>query len=346
MSGKTRVQFPFFSQEELREAGLTMKVALEAVEQTFRLYGEGKVILPDKMILDLNEKERGRINGLCAYVGGDMDLCGLKWIASFPHNPAAYGLPRATALLILNDSWKGVPLAVMDGTLISALRTGAVAGISAKYLAKKDSVVAALIGTSVIARSSACALKETLPHVTEMRVYSIDPSEKRERFASELSDELKRSVMSVDTPEKAVKGADVIVTATTADERIVRNQWVGRGTLFVHLGSYQEEDYETITSSNKIVVDSWDAVKHRGTPVLAKMHREGIIRDEDIYAEIAEIVCGKKKGREYADERIFCLPIGLGMLDIGLAGRVYKMAIARGFGHPLKLWETPDRYSA
>jgi ornithine cyclodeaminase/alanine dehydrogenase-like protein (mu-crystallin family) len=339
------IQFQYFSQEDLREAGLTMKMALQAVEEAYTLYGQGKVDLPDKVVLDLGEKERGRINALCAYVGGDIDLCGIKWIASFPLNPLKNKMPRATALLILNDSYTGVPLAVMDGTIISSLRTGAVAGVTSKYLANKNSTTAAIIGTSVIARASACAITEAMGDMREIRAYSIDSLAKRHEFAKQISDETDVKVTVVDSAEGAVKNADIIVTATTADTPIVMSRWIKKGSLFVHLGSYQEEDYETILDSDKIVVDSWQAVKHRRTPTLARMYDAGLIGDQNIYGEIGEITSGKKPGRVLSEERIYCLPIGLGILDIALAGRVYKNAIRNGIGLKLNLWENPDRYA-
>ncbi|MDY7042234.1 MAG: ornithine cyclodeaminase, partial [Chloroflexota bacterium] len=137
------IEFLYLTRTDVRATGLDMQLTLKAVEDSFRLHHQGQTNLPWKTVLDLGERERGRVNAMPAYVGGPYDVCGIKWIAGFPGNPAKHKLPRATGLFVLNDSWTGVPLAVMDGTLISAMRTGAVTGVGAKYMARPDSEIVA-----------------------------------------------------------------------------------------------------------------------------------------------------------------------------------------------------------
>ena len=151
------VEFIYLSQEEVLATGIDMPKAINIIEEVLALHDEGKVNLPSKVILDLGERERGRVNAMPAYLGGDAEICGIKWIAGFPHNPTKFGIPRAHALIILNDAETGVPLAIMDGTYISALRTGAVTGVGAKYLAKLDSQVVGIIGCGVQARTQIMA---------------------------------------------------------------------------------------------------------------------------------------------------------------------------------------------
>jgi ornithine cyclodeaminase len=114
------VEFLYLSQEDVLATGIDMLKVIDTVEEVLGLHEDGKVNLPSKVILDLGERERGRINAMPAYVGGEFEMCGMKWIAGFPPNPAKYGIPRAHALIVLNDAETGVPLAVMDGTYISA----------------------------------------------------------------------------------------------------------------------------------------------------------------------------------------------------------------------------------
>jgi len=341
MKKQSSLEFLYLSQEDVKAAGLNMKLTIEAVEESFRLHAMNQIILPPKTVLDLDERKRGRINAMPAYVNGDIDVCGIKWIAGFPQNPIKHGLPRAIGITILNDSYKGIPLVIMDGTLISAMRTGAVTGVGAKYLARKDSEVIAMIGSGVQARTQLMALKEVLPSIKLVKVYSI-PKEASERYAKEMSNLLNLNIMPVDSAEQAVKNADIIVTATTADEPIVKNSWIKIGSFFSHIGSYQEEEYEVVLNSDKIIVDDWEQVKHRGTPVLAKMYKEGLIKEEDIFANLGEIIIGKKPGRESDSERIFFLPIGMGSEDIVVAKRIYENALKKGIGKKLKLWEKPE----
>ena len=318
-----------------------MRLVLEAVEGSFKAYAEGKVLLPPKIVLDLDERRVGRINAMPAYLGGTFDICGIKWIAGFPGNPVKYGIPRATGLIIINDSKKGTPLAIMDGTLISAMRTGAVTGVGAKYLAKRDSETVGIIGCGVQAKTQLMALRVVLGELKQVRAFDTR-RETAERYAKEMNAKLGLTVTAVDTPREAVEKADVIVTVTVADEPIVKKSWVGPGTLFSHIGSYQEEEYDVVLNSDKIVVDDWEQVKHRGTPVLVKMYNEGLIREDDIYATLGEIAVGKKLGRENDDERIFLLPIGMGSEDIAVASRVYEKALQKGIGQRLRLWSSPE----
>lgn len=318
-----------------------MRLVLECVEQSFKAHAEGKTVLPPKIVLDLDERRVGRINAMPAYVGGTFDICGIKWIAGFPRNPIEHGIPRATGLIIINDSKKGVPLAVMDATLISAMRTGAVTGIGAEYLARKSSETVGIIGCGVQARTQLMALKIVLRDLRKVRAFDVR-KDRAEQYAKDTSERLGLNVEAVGTPREAVEKADLIVTVTVADEPIVKNSWLQPGTLFSHIGSYQEEEYDVVLDSDKIVVDDWEQVKHRGTPVLAKMYKEGLIREDDIYGNLGDIVVGRKLGRENESERIFLLPIGMGSEDIAVASRVYDMALRHGIGTKLRLWSNPE----
>ena len=337
MKPNTDVKFVYLTQKDVVAAGLNMKLTLETIERVFKLHAEGKVILPYKTVLDLDEKKRGRINAMPAYVDGDIDRCGIKWIAGFPKNPWEHNLPRATGLIIINDSWTGIPLAIMDCTLISAMRTGAVTGVGAKYLARKDSEIVAMIGGGVQARTQLEALTNVLHNLKEVRVFDIR-KEVAEKYAKDMSEKTGLRVLAVDSPRDAVVGADIIVTVTVADEPIVKDAWVKEGSFFSHVGSYQEEEYEVVLHSDKIVVDVWEHVLHRKTPVLAKMYLDGTLSKDRIYANLGEIILGKKKGRENDKERIFFSPIGLGSEDVAVASMIYLKAKEKGLGTVLSLF--------
>jgi ornithine cyclodeaminase len=336
------IEFLYLTQADIHEAGLTMELTLEIVERTFSLHSQGKINMPHKTVLDLGERERGRINAMPSYVGGEYDVCGIKWISGFPQNPYKHNLPRGIGLLIVNDSWTGVPLAIMDATLISAMRTGAVSGVGAKYLANKSSEIVTVIGAGVQARTQLEALKPNLPSMKLVRVYDINIEASR-KLANEMKQILDVEIDEVEDPQTAVEGADIIVTVTVADEPIVKNAWVKPGSLFVHVGSYQEEEEAVVTHSDKIVVDDWEAVLHRETPILAKMYLSGELTEANIHASLGEIVQGKKPGRQSDEERIFFAPIGMAMEDVAVAYEVYRRAKARGIGRRLPLFgiDTP-----
>jgi len=330
------IEFLYLNQAQVRATGVDMPLVMAAVEESFRLHHRGQAILPHKTVLDLGERERGRGNAMPAYVGGDYDAFGIKWIAGFPKNPVLYGLPRATGFFILNDAWKGIPLAIMDCTLLSAMRTGAVTGVGARYLARPDSETVALIGAGVQARTQLEALKVALPGLKEARVFDIR-REAAGQYAAEMSAKLALDVRAVDSPEAAVRDADVVVTVTVADEPIVKDAWMKPGSFFAAVGSYQEEEFAVVQHSDRVVVDSLEDVLHRGTPVIALMVAQGLIQEEDIL-ELGAILCGEAPGRQTAQERIFFSPIGMGTEDLCVGYKVYQLAVAKGIGTRLTLF--------
>jgi N-[(2S)-2-amino-2-carboxyethyl]-L-glutamate dehydrogenase len=336
----SKPEFIYLSQEDVRATGIDMGQVIGVVENVLGLHDDGKVNLPSKVILDLNERERGRINAMPAYIGGDIEICGMKWIAGFPPNPVRFGIPRAHALIILNDSWTGVPLAIMDGTYISAMRTGAVTGVGAKYLANPDSEVVGMIGCGVQAKTQIMAMKAAIPSVKLLKGYDIR-GEASQQFTQWASKELGIEAVPVGSAREAVVDSDMIATVTVANEPIVKDAWLKKGSFFAHVGSYQEEEEAVIFNTDKVVVDLWHEVLHRGTPLLAKLYTAGKIGDEKIYANIGEIIRGKKPGRTSREERIFFSPLGLGSEDVGVASFVYKEAKKKGLGVPLNLWDSP-----
>ena len=338
MTSKT--EFIYLSQEDVRATGIDMGKVIDIVEKVLALHDEGKVNLPPKVILDLNERERGRINAMPAHIGGDIEICGMKWIAGFPPNPVKFGIPRAHALIILNDSWTGVPLAIMDGTYISAMRTGAVTGVGAKYLANPDSEVVGLIGCGVQARTQIMAMKAAIPSIRLLKGYDLR-EEASKQFTQWASRELGIEAVPVGSAREAVVDSDMIATVTVANEPIVKDAWLKKGSFFSHVGSYQEEEEAVIFNADKVVVDLWHEVLHRGTPLLARLYNAGKINEERIHANIGEIIRGKKPGRTNREERIFFSPLGLGSEDVGVASFVYKEAKRRGLGTLLKLWDIP-----
>ena len=330
------IEFLYLNQADVRATGIDMDMTLDAVEDAFRLHHQGKVNLPYKTVLDLGERERGRGNAMPAYVGGDYDVFGIKWIAGFPQNPVKHQLPRGTGLFILNDSWKGIPLAIMDCTLLSAMRTGAVTGVGAKYLARKDSETVAMIGAGVQARTQLEALKITVPNISEVRAFDIR-RETAESFAADMGNKFKLLVRAVDSAREAGVGADIVVTVTVADDPIVKEAWMKKGSFFAAVGSYQEEEFAVVANSDRIVVDGLDHVLHRETPVIALMLQQKQI-DLKRIVELGRIVSGEVPGRKNEEERIFFSPIGMAIEDVCLCYKVYRLAEKKGIGTRLNLF--------
>jgi hypothetical protein len=224
----SEARFRFLSQEDVVAAvGLDVAATIDVVEEALRLHAEGDTRLPSKSALlwsdELGSEEKdGRIMAMPAYVGGSIALAGLKWIPSVPSNPSR-GLPRGIGLILLTHRGTGLPVAVMDGTIVSAARTGAVTGVTAPRLARPGAHVVAILGAGVQAGTQLAALEAVLPGLDEVRVWDIAP-ERAEAFR-ERSDAL----VPVPSAEAACRGADVIVAATMAPEPYVPPEWLGPG---------------------------------------------------------------------------------------------------------------------
>jgi ornithine cyclodeaminase/alanine dehydrogenase-like protein (mu-crystallin family) len=339
------VEFRYLTQEEVALAGgLDMALVLDTVEEVFALFGKGECILPSKVVLRWGDMEsertsRGHINAMPGYVGGEYDMAGQKWAAGFYSNPADYGLPSVTCLVILNDPYRGVPVAVMDGTLISAMRTGAQAGVAAKYLARKDSQTVGLIGAGVQSRTLLMAFKTALPGLSHVLVYDLSAA-RSQSFCDEMRGRLDMSFEIAGSSREVASRADILSTATTAVSPIVKQGWGVEGSLYCQMGALEVEPL-AIREYDKIIVDNWHEIQHREVPALAVAKTQGVISDEDIDAELSEVVLGTKPGRESAAERIFFSAVGMGLLDIAVGTRLLRQAEEQGIGTMLKLWEQP-----
>lgn len=342
MSG--RVGVLWLGQEDVVAAGgLDMAAAMEDVEEVYRLRATGEYVLPGKIVLQWDEpppgEEEDHINVMPVYVGGRFDVAGLKVITSFPRNPMVRGLPRASALIVLHDTQAGLPLAVMDGTLISAMRTGAVTGVAAKYLARGDVTHVGLIGAGVQNRTQLMAMQTARPSIRQATVFDIR-RDRAEAYAGEMSQRLGLEVDVAANAEEAVRGAGMVVTATTSTEPIIRDGWLSAGSFYAHVSGYECE-YDVIRHADKVVVDDWEQVKHRMASTVAFMWRDGFFADGDLYAELSEVVVGRKPGRDHEREVIVFSPIGLGLYDVAVALRVYRAARRQGLGQEVALWDSP-----
>ncbi|GAH61605.1 unnamed protein product, partial [marine sediment metagenome] len=170
--------------------------------------------------------------------------------------------------------------------------------------------------------------------IEEVRVAS-RTKESRELYAKKMREKLDLNVIPTDSVEQAVKGADIIVTVTTADEPLIKKDWIEPGMTILKLGSYQELDLDIVTSVDKVIVDKWGFISHRSKEIV-ELLEAGIITRENIYAEITEIVAGKKAGRVNDDETILVIALGMGGDYVALFSNLYKTAKEMGVGQKLK----------
>ncbi len=304
---------------------LEMPTCLDIVEKVLKEQGEGRVVMPPKLFLDMNQVS-GWINAMPAYLISQK-AAGLKWAGGWAGN-AEKGLPYIMGEIFLINAETGSLDAVLEGGYITDLRTGAATGIAAKYLAREKSKTVAIIGAGNQGMMQIRALHNVFS-LSEVRVTDIS-SDRTDNFVKEMGEELGISIIKTRDPQEAVSEADIIVTVTTANETLVRRDWVARGAFIASVGSYPELDPEIILNADKIVVDNWAQNEHRGE--LVPLIRDGLLTRENVHGEMSEIVAGRKNGRETEDEIIVACLIGLGCLDVGCASYVYTEAQKSGMG--------------
>jgi ornithine cyclodeaminase/alanine dehydrogenase len=248
-----------------------------------------------------------------------LGIGGLKWVSGYPSN-RELGLPQIAGLMVVNDMETGLPLAVMDCRWITAARTAAVSAITAKYCAREGSEVLGVIGAGVQGRMTLPTLKEVLPSLREVKVYDINP-EASQRYRADFGRRLGLKIKVCGGVEEAARGSDIILTATQRlPAPLVRNEWFDPGCLGMGLEASRAWYGDTILTADKFVTDSWEQTLH--------FHEQGAFPDgmPRLYAELGDIVCGVKPGREDDEERILAINIGLALEDVIVANRVYEIA--------------------
>ena len=326
----------FFSQEDLLAAGcLDINMAMDAAEESIRAYESNDVIFPEKIVQIFNDETQERINCLPATFKSKQ-ICGMKWVSVFPPNPAKYGIQNLSAVIILSEIEHGFPIAFMEGTLCSNIRVGTMGAVAAKYLARKDSESIGFIGAGEQAKMHLIAMKTAVPSLNECRVAAKEAAEE-EQFVREMS----AIVPGVDFKAcnsdlaAATQGTDIIVTATSAQAPLLKADWMKPGAFYSHVGGWEDE-YAVAKQCDKIVCDDWETVKHR-TQTLSRMYKDGELTDDDIYANLSELVCGNKGGRESDDERIYFNAVGLAYVDVGIAMAMHQRAEQAGLGQDLQI---------
>ncbi len=318
------------SRKEVEEI-LSMKEAMEAVEVAFKYKALGKVQMPPKTYVMF---PKGDFRTMPCYIP-DFGFGGVKIVNVHPENPVKYKLPTVMALIILLEPETGKPLAIMDGTWITNIRTGAAGGIAAKYLARKASKIIGMVGAGTQAKTQLLALNEVF-EIEEVKVYA-KPLETCEKFKKDLA-YLGLNISIKEKAEDAVRGCDILVTTTPVTQPIVMNEWVDEGMHINAIGAdapLKEELDPRILKRAKIVVDDIEQASHSGeinVPI-----SKGIISRDEIYAELGEIIAGKKAGRVADSEITIFDSTGLAIQDIATATTVYEKAKAHGLGSEVEL---------
>jgi len=304
---------------------------VEAVEMAFREKGLGRVQMPPKTYLFF-AKYNGDLRVMPAYLEL-RDVAGVKLVNVHPDNPERFGIPTVNAVIVLFDPRNGLPFALLGGTWITAMRTGAAGAVAAKYLARRDAQVLALIGAGVQARTQlACMV--LVRRITEVRVWSRRAATRR-RFIEEMAKAYPDiKFVDCETVEEALFGADIITTTTPSTRPLVRSEWVDRGVHINAIGAdapgKQELDPMILKRADKLVVDDFEQASHSGE-INVPLNR-GLLSPRDIYGELGEIVAGRKPGREHPNELTIFDSTGLAIQDVATACIAYRKARRLGIG--------------
>lgn len=324
----------FLSRKDVEEV-LTMEDSIEAVEKAFGEYGLGAVNMPLRSVIRL-EKDKGSTLFMPAYIEA-MGAIGVKVVSVYPDNPSKYNLPTTLGVVLLTDTKNGDTLAIMDGAFLTAMRTGAAGGVAAKYLARKSANEAGIIGTGVQGRTQLIAAAKVR---TIEKIKAFDISRDRcELFCEQLSKEIGVKVIAVHSAEEAVKGSDIVITASSSKTPILKGDWLDEGTHVNAIGSHSPDTRELDTTAikrAKVVVDSREAALKEAGDLMIPIS-EGLITPSQIYAELGEIVTGRKAARTNEKDITIFKSQGLAIQDISAASKVYELAVKKGVGKQLTL---------
>jgi ornithine cyclodeaminase/alanine dehydrogenase-like protein (mu-crystallin family) len=295
----------------------------------------GEVVLEPRVHLEPGESFRGHWNVLRAFVA-PLGAAGVKVVGDFVDN-YRHDLPSELGLLTLYDPSTGAPTAIVDAADLTSRRTGALTAVGAKYLARRDARVLGHIGTRGTAFWNVVLL-DFLFDFDEIRVTS-RRRESRDEFGRALELELGKPVRVVATAQEAAEGADIVVEATrlVEPEPVLRTAWIAEGALVVPYGTVSAVELDLLDVMSKVVVDDWSQCKVGGRFGALTLHVErGLLSEDTLHGELADVVVGRKAGRERDDERILFWHRGLATCDVALGTLLLEHAVHRGIGTVLR----------
>lgn len=333
MSNHSPVSLTWLNGPAIERLEMTDDEILAAVEQGLLAQANGGAVIEPRMHLTPDPAFNGHFNVLRGYVA-PISLAGVKIVGDYVDN-WKLGLPSEMALLNLFDPRTGMPVAILDATAITDMRTGALTALGARHLARKDSRVLGHVG----ARGTAywnVRLLDRLFDFDEIRVHSRRP-ESRNAFAARLTADLGKKVTASDNWQDCLQGADIMVEASRLTERaeLLKSDWINPGATLIPYGTVSALELSLTDRMDKIVIDDFSQFRAGRLGALRPHINAGKISEESVHSEICQIVAGNKPGRENDDERILFWHRGLSLSDIALGAAMLRKARAMGEGEEL-----------
>lgn len=311
----------------------TMKDAIETNKECFKLFSEGKSEVPLRTTIQA-PNHNGVFLFMPSYVE-ELDAAGLKVVNIFPEN-VKENLPTAPAQVLLIDGKTGIVTAILDGTYVTQLRTGASSGAAFDLFAIKDAKIGALIGTGGQAATQLEAMM-VARELDEVRIFDLD-EKRRQAFVNEMQEELKcynSKIVEATSSDNAIENADIIVTVTPSTKPVFDGTKVKKGATVSCVGAYQhhmqEMDPAILPRASKIYFDSEEAVLSEAGDILIPLE-QGIITRDDFTGDIGDVLLGKVVGRENDEEIIVYENVGIGVLDLITARAIYLKAVEAEVG--------------
>jgi alanine dehydrogenase len=329
------IHISYLNGPDVDRLALTDDEILAAVEAALAAQGNRQTVVEPRVHLIPESSDKGHFNVLRGYVK-PLGVAGVKVVSDFVDN-YKHDLPSEMALLNLFSPETGMPLAVIDATAITDMRTGAMTALGAKHLARKNSKILGHIG----ARGTSYWNVRLLDHLfdfDEIRVHSRRP-ESRDAFGARLSHDLGKPVRVLDNWEDCVRDADIVVEASRLPEPkpMLKTAWIKKGALVIPYGTMSAVELSLTDIMDKVVVDDWGQCR-KGLPFGAlRQHVDSDrITQENLHAELGEIVAGKKPGRANDSETILFWHRGLSITDIALGHALLEKAKREGIGQQLR----------
>jgi ornithine cyclodeaminase/alanine dehydrogenase len=317
----------YLSMRDVQTVDLPMMEIIDALEVMFREKGQGRVEMPPKP--GIHTRPDAFIHAMPAYIP-KLESAGIKWVSGYPANQSK-GLPYISGLLILNDPDTGLPLAVMDASWITAMRTGAATAVAAKYLARPESSSVGIIACGVQGRSNLEALA-CLFKIDTVMAFDVYP-QVAEKYAAEMRAKLGIPIEVVATAKAAVRDMDIVVTSgpiLKSPNPVIPADWLKPGGFAspVDFDSYWQGS--ALAQADKLATDDRQQMEY--------YRQEGYFKSTPVpYADLGEILAGKAPGREREEERTISINLGLALDDMATAILIYKRAFDMGIGLKLPL---------
>ena len=321
----------YLTRSDVSLCDVTLERSLEISENTYAEHAKGNYEMPPKPGVHPNTCPGAFHHAMPAYLTNNQEV-GIKWVAVYGHNPKKHQCNSTSALMILNDAETGYPIAIMEAGLITAIRTANASAVSAKYLARKNAATVGLVGCGEMGRFTARALLHVLPSIREIKLYDLYPEMMDRLIAFVGQTDVKFTVCN--SAEEVIRDSDIIATSAplAIKEPVYDPAWVKNGALVlpVHCNGWP---LSFLKNASKFVVDDWNQY-HNYMFGPTKYYTEDLAAP---YAQLGEIIIGKKAGRETDEEIIVSSNLGIALQDLSLGFEVLKLAREKGIGTELPL---------